>query len=154
MQLLLFRYFVMVFIVCKFCQFYTFVCISLFSCSNNKPYCETCYNNTYGVMCSACRQYITGKVLEVSLSPSVYLSISQSAVCLSLHLSVSPSVCLSVCLSDCLSVCLSVCSFVMRLFVYPVHLPVICSSILPDSHYCLLLHTYNTSVQYCNCHLF
>jgi len=36
-------------------------------CSNNKPYCESCYNTSFGVVCSACRKFITGKVLEVRL---------------------------------------------------------------------------------------
>lgn len=31
----------------------------------DKPYCETCYHDSFGVMCSSCGQFITGKVLEV-----------------------------------------------------------------------------------------
>ena len=33
---------------------------------NDKPYCETCFHELFGVVCIACKQFIMGTVLEVS----------------------------------------------------------------------------------------
>ena len=42
------------------------------------PFCETCYHNMYGVECQMCRQYITGRVLEVSVPNSTFTTPSHS----------------------------------------------------------------------------
>ena len=32
---------------------------------NEKPFCETCFHEKFGVVCVACKQFIMGTVLEV-----------------------------------------------------------------------------------------
>ena len=47
-------------------QVYIHIFMSFFVPRNDKPYCETCFHELFGVVCIACKQFIMGTVLEVS----------------------------------------------------------------------------------------
>lgn len=49
---------------CFTCSVCNKLLTSEYMTKKDKPYCETCYHDSFGVMCSTCRQFITGKVLE------------------------------------------------------------------------------------------
>ena len=36
-------------------------------CSGDQAYCETCYQELYGMLCDNCEEFITGAVLEVKI---------------------------------------------------------------------------------------
>ena len=52
---------------------YVCVCVSIVytsvytQCSGDQAYCETCYQELYGMLCDNCEEFITGAVLEVGV---------------------------------------------------------------------------------------